>query len=123
MRPVFYERQSEIGERSLIERSSYTTKPSAVDKTSRISERRISGHIHILALTGVIMQFAERAECFARHDEPDIADIVEGCHDIVSPIVPVLVDSRFPRDQFVSNILQILVILEEENGRELRDIV
>lgn len=69
------------------------------------------------------MQFAERAECFARHDEPDIADIVEGCHDIVSPIVPVLVDSRFPRDQFVSNILQILVILEEENGRELGDII
>lgn len=44
------------------------------------------------------MQFPERTESFAGHDQSDITDIMERRHDISSPIIAIRIDPGFPRD-------------------------
>lgn len=96
MRFVFYPLESEIGERSLEQRSSDAAEPAAVDQLGDASERGVSGHIHIFALARIVMHLLERAEDFAWHDDPDVADIVECRHDVPSPVIAVRIDPGFP---------------------------
>lgn len=113
MSAIFQQLKSEIGERTLIQSGCYTTESSTIDHSRTSSEGCISRDIISIAVIGSVMDFTSKIESFTRHDQSDIADIFECRHDIVSSILFIDVCSRFPRNQFISQISQILLGLEE----------
>lgn len=65
------------------------------------------------------MKFTSYAECFIGHDHPDISDIAKRSHDIVPSIIRISIYPCLPRDQCISKIPKVLLILEKENASQI----
>lgn len=104
MRRIIDDGQSEIGERSLIECSRDAAQSSSVNHSCSIAYSHQSFDIRISFLAGTIMKFFQRAENLAWHEDPDGSDIVECRHDIVPPIIAILIDPGFSRNKLISEI-------------------
>lgn len=109
---IFQNLESEISEWSLIKSSRYTAESSTINQFWTSTECCISRHIHNIAMIWMIMDFTSKVECLARQDQSDISDILKCCHDIVSSIITINICSRFPRDQLISKISDILLVFE-----------
>ena len=65
------------------------------------------------------MNFTSKIEYFTRHNHSNITDVFERRHDIVSSIVFIDICSRLPRNQFISEIPEILLSFEEKEGSKI----